>query len=41
LFNGAANLAVTAHVASLFWELNTTSGQPLPVRLNRLTLVCR
>ena len=31
-FNGAVNPAFTAQLISLFSALNTTSGQPLPVR---------
>ena len=31
-FSGAVNPAFTAQLISLFSALNTTSGQPLPVR---------
>ncbi len=41
LFSGAAKPASTAQVTSLFWELKTTSGHPLPVRLKSWTLVWR
>ena len=39
-FNGAVNPAGTAQLTSLFSALNTTSGQPLPVRSYSSTLVC-
>jgi hypothetical protein len=39
-FSGAVNPAFTVQLVSLFSALNTTSGQPLPVRLYSSTLVC-
>jgi len=39
-FSGAVNPAGTVQLISLFSALNTTSGQPLPVRSYSSTLVC-
>ena len=43
LFSGATQSvpASVLHEASLYSSLNTTSGQPLPARLNSSIFVCR